>query len=162
MITNTSLKILMRPDGVKFNLGEYLYCITPDGRCLRGIVGAESDGMSGGKLVKAILQDRHTFFEAVFHDCCWGDQIEEQQPDGTWLPYTPTKDESDGWLRANILAAGGDELEAEIVYLGVRTPTGDAIFAADRAEAARRKSSSPAPNAQHLSQRPTPGAPSHA
>lgn len=133
MIINKTLIGRLQPDGINFSLMEFLYCTTSDGRMLRGIVGSTSDGMSGGKLIKAILQNSQTFFESVFHDCCWRDTIEESKDGGqTWAKYTPTFDESNQWLKENIIAAGGSEVEAEVIRLGVETPQGRMDFKADR------------------------------
>jgi hypothetical protein len=135
MIINDTLNIRISRDGINFATLEFLYCKTRDNRFFRMIVGATSDGMSGGKLVKAILQDQDTFLEAVFHDGCYRDKIEESKDDGeTWVKYSPTWEESNLWLKQNIIEAGGGEAEAEIVWLGVSTSFGKKDFDDDRAE----------------------------
>jgi hypothetical protein len=96
------------------------------------IVGAASDGMSGGLLVDTALEDRHTFFPSIFHDGCYRDTVEESTDGGnTYHKYSPTFDESNRWLKQNIIDMGGDEAEAEIVYLGVQLG-GHASFNEDR------------------------------
>ncbi|MDE2104204.1 MAG: hypothetical protein KGL39_43610 [Patescibacteria group bacterium] len=133
MITNKDLMVRIQPDGINIVLMEFLCCRLNDGRMLRGTIGSTSDGMSGGKLIKAVLQDKHTFLEAVFHDCCFRNTIEESKDLGkTWAAYSPTFEESNDWLKENILSAGGSEVESQIIWLGVSGPEGRKAFNQDR------------------------------
>ena len=104
--------------GVDFDLQEYLYFNSDLFGKLR--TKTSSDGISAPRLIENIIQRFGPYVASgIIHDGAFRMKLEQQQPDGTWIPFM-ADDKDDG--RANALidealkSEGCSWLEREIIY----------------------------------------------
>lgn len=122
----------MQPDGTNMQLVETLGGFWR-GRLLRVKIGAWTDGLSG-KCFKTLLTNSKTFYECVFHDGGYKDQLEESKDFGqTWAKVTLCKEECDAMLYELLIEGGCESAVAEAIYLAVKEFGGSA-FDEDRKE----------------------------